>query len=296
MRTVKISGTEIKAPKAISGNHPTPPATPKAHALCVLVGRSRAGKSVAAVNLIKMMGYDYTILVSPTANSNWDILRDLNISQENTYDDLDDPMLIDKIKAKVDVERDDYIKYHEELKGYEKLMKDINKDGSRLQDNMLMRYYRNGGFQRPTHRWNGRKPKIALLIDDSVQSKVFGKKLSALGLLYRHIGAIKGEGAIGISPFIVTQVFKCQGNGLPKPIRSNATLWCLFKNYNLKEKKLISEDLSFGLDPEQFGEMWDGVCDSKPYSFLFVDTSPKPEHLSMFRRCFDEFIIPGKKD
>jgi hypothetical protein len=292
MKTVKISGTKIIAPTAISGNHTTPPALPKAHALCVLVGRSRAGKSVSAVNLIKMMEYDYTILVSPTANSNWDILQNLTIQKDHTFDDLDDPMLIDKVKAIVEAERDDYIKYHEDMKQYNRLMKDMNRDGVRLNDNMLMRFYRNGNFEKPTHKWGGKKPKIALLIDDSVQSKVFGKKLSQLCLLYRHIGSIKGEGAIGISPFIISQIYKSQGNGLPKPVRANATIWCLFKNYNEKEKKLIAEDLSFGMGADRFVDMWDGVCDSKPYSFMFVDTSPKPEHLSMFRRCFDEFIIP----
>jgi len=292
MKTVRIQGATIKAPSAISGNHNTPANCPKAHALVVLVGRSRAGKSVAAINLIKQMEYDRTILISPTANSNWDMLRELKVADGDTFSDLDDPNIIQKVKDMVDQERDDYLKYHEDLKRYNDLMKDINdgKNGRHVEQHML-RFFRNGNFEKPTHKWGGRKPKIALLIDDCVQSKVFGKALSSLCLLYRHLGSIKGEGAIGISPLIITQVYKCQGNGLPKPIRSNCTVWCLFKNYNEKEKSLIAEDLSFGMDSDSFVNMWDSVCDSKEYSFLCVDTSPKSHHLSQFRRCFDEFIV-----
>tara|TARA_R110002074_G_scaffold286936_1_gene458702 strand:- start:527 stop:1408 length:882 start_codon:yes stop_codon:yes gene_type:complete len=291
MKTVKIQGATIKAPTAISGTHSTPASCPKCHALVVLVGRSRAGKSVAAINLIKQMEYDRTILISPTANSNWDMLRELKVEEGDTFADLDDPNIIQKVRDMVDQERDDYIQYHADLKRYNGLMKDINegKNGRHLDQHML-RFFKNGNFEKPTHKWGGRKPKIALLIDDCVQSKVFGKALSSLCLLYRHLGSIKGEGAIGISPFIITQVYRCQGNGLPKPIRSNSTLWCLFKNYNDKEKQLVAEDLSFGMDADSFVNMWDSVCDSKEYSFLFVDTSPKSHHLSQFRRCFDEFI------
>ena len=291
MKTIKIQGAEIKAPKAMSGSHNTPPICPKCHALVVLVGRSRAGKSVAACNLIKQMEYDRTILISPTANSNWDILRDLKIQPGDTFDDLDDPDLIKKVRDLVDEERDDYVRYHEDLKKYNAFMKDLNSDGVPT-DSMLLRFFKKGQFEKPTHKWGGKKPKIALLVDDCVQSKVFGKKLSSLCLLYRHCGSIRGEGAIGISPFIITQVYKAQGNGLPKPIRTNATIWALFKNYNEKEKKLVADDLSFGMNGDAFVNMWDSVCDSKEYSFLFVDTGPKSHHLSQFRRCFDEFILP----
>tara|TARA_R110000787_G_scaffold39114_2_gene98230 strand:- start:8849 stop:9730 length:882 start_codon:yes stop_codon:yes gene_type:complete len=292
MKTIKIQGATIKPPKSMSGSHNTPAICPKCHALVVLVGRSRAGKSVAAINLIKQMEYDRTILISPTANSNWEMLKELKVGEDDTFDDLDDPHIIQKVRDMVDKERDDYVKYHEDLKRYNDLMKDINdgKNGRHLEQYML-RFFKNGNFEKPTHKWGGRKPKIALLIDDCVQSKVFGKKLSQLCLLYRHCGSIKGEGAIGISPFIITQVYKSQGNGLPKPIRSNSTLWCLFKNYNDKEKQLVAEDLSFGMDADSFVDMWDSVCDSKEYSFLFVDTSPKSHHLSQFRRCYDEFIL-----
>ena len=293
MKTVKIQGATIKAPSGVSGNHNTPANCPKAHALTVLVGRSRAGKSVAAINLIKQMGYDRTILISPTADSNWDMLRELKVEDGDTFSDLNDPNIIQKVRDMVDQERDDYLQYHADLKKYKGLMKDINegKNGRHL-DQYMLRFFKNGNFTAPTHRYGGKKPKIALLIDDCVQSKVFGKALSSLCLLYRHLGSIKGEGAIGISPFIITQVYRSAGgNGLPKPIRTNSTLWCLFKNYNEKEKQAVADDLSFGMDSESFVNMWDSVCDSKEYSFLFVDTSPKSHHLSQFRRCFDEFIV-----
>ena len=293
MKTVKIQGATIKAPSGVSGNHNTPANCPKAHALTVLVGRSRAGKSVAAINLIKQMEYDRTILISPTADSNWDMLRELKVEDGDTFSDLNDPNIIQKVRDMVDQERDDYLQYHADLKKYKGLMKDINdgKNGRHL-DQYMLRFFKNGNFEKPTHKWGGKKPKIALLIDDCVQSKVFGKALSSLCLLYRHLGSVKGEGAIGISPFIITQVYKSAGGGgLPKPIRTNSTLWCLFKSYNEKEKQAVADDLSFGMDSESFVNMWDSVCDSKEYSFLFVDTSPKSHHLSQFRRCFDEFIV-----
>ena len=96
LSTQSVKGLQIVPPKETSGAYETSPDMPKMHCVTVIVGKRAAGKSVAAINLIEKMGYDYTIAVSPTMNSNKELMSRLNI--EHTFDDPDDLTCIDKIK------------------------------------------------------------------------------------------------------------------------------------------------------------------------------------------------------
>jgi hypothetical protein len=60
------------------------------------VGKRASGKSTAIINLIERMKFDYCIAVSPTMNSNKELMDRLKI--EHTFEDVDDPNVIDKIK------------------------------------------------------------------------------------------------------------------------------------------------------------------------------------------------------
>ena len=102
LSTQSIKGLEIIPPKQTSGAYETAPDMPKMHCVTVIVGKRAAGKSVAAINLIEKMNYDYTIAVSPTMDSNKEIMSRLNI--EHVFDDPDDLTCIDKIKEIVNEE------------------------------------------------------------------------------------------------------------------------------------------------------------------------------------------------
>ncbi len=294
MKTQKIKNSNIVVPKGPSGVYPTPSEMPKAHGIFIAVARRKGGKSVAISNLARYMDYDRVFLISPTATSNKAILEPLNIDPDDVYEDLDDKDVINHVIEKINQERDQYEEYLEQMKKYKKFLHLLNDDQiTFIPDEMLMDFYEGGLFKPPRPKYPGGKPKLALIVDDAQNSKVFsGKMLSNLCIKLRHYGGLKEGNAVGISVFIMAQNYKCVSGGLPKPVRGNATGWLLFKNFNEKEKAFVSEELAIdNIGKEQFVNLWDSVCDSAPHSFLFVDMDKKDEHRSAFRKNFDEFLI-----
>ena len=207
MKTSKIKNLEIIPPSQESGAYITDPMLPKMHTVSVVIGKRNSGKSVAIVNLIEKMRFDYTILVSPTASSNKELMERLNV--EHTFDDPDDLSIIDEIKKIVQSEAEELERYEEELKEYNKFMSDLRK-GKYLDDDAILKFFGDDSFVKPTHRFNGRKPKIALFCDDCMGSMIYSKprKLNALSTYSRHLGQLKNGGSIGISLFFAIQSFK----------------------------------------------------------------------------------------
>ncbi len=296
MKTVKIKNTDIVVPKGPSGVYETAPELPKCHGIFVAVARRKGGKSVAVSNLARMMDFDRVFLISPTATSNKAILDPLGIDPEDVFEDLDDKNIINNVIEKINQERDEYEQYLEQLKEYKKFLKMLNEPTTSIPDEMLLQFYNGGMFSPPQHRWNGKKPKMALIVDDAQNSKVFsGKMLSNLCIKHRHYGQLKEGNALGISVFIMAQNYKCVSGGLPKPVRGNATGWMLFKNFNEKEKQFVAEELAIdNIHKDDFINMWDDICDSAPHTFLFVDMDKKDHHQSAFRKNFSEFIVRNK--
>jgi hypothetical protein len=293
MKTSKVKGLEIVPPKSESGLYQTDTFMPKMHQVCVAVGKRASGKSTAIVNLIERLKYDYCIAVSPTMNSNKELMDRLKI--EHTFEDVDDPSIIDKIKNIVNAEAEDLERYKDELKRYNKLMKDL-KEGKYLDDDLLLQFFNDENyFQKPEHRWGGLKPRIAVIFDDLLGSGIYSRprKLNGLSTYSRHVGSLKEGGAIGVSLFFLIQSFKCQTGGLNKVIRNQCTSMCLFKTKDKQEMKDVAESVSGEIDEELFNKVYDTAI-KEPYDFLFIDLHKKKEHLSMFRRRFDEFIIPDE--
>lgn len=293
MKTAKVKNLDIIPPKSESGSYPTDTYMPKMHQVCIAVGKRASGKSTAIVNLIERLKFDYCIAVSPTMNSNKELLDRLNI--EHVFEDVDDPSVIDKIKDIVKSEAEDLERYKEELKRYNKLMKDL-KEGKYMDDDLLLRFFGDeGDFMKPEHRWNGEKPRIAVIFDDMLGSGIYSRprKLNGLSTYSRHVGSLKEGGAIGVSLFFMIQSFKCQTGGLNKVIRNQCTSMLLFKTKDRQEMKDVAESVSGEINEELFNKVYDtAIGDGSDYPFLFIDLHKKKEHPSMFRRRFAEFIIP----
>jgi len=293
MKTSKVKGLDIIPPKSESGLYETDTFMPKMHQVCIAVGKRASGKSTAIINLIERLKFDYCIAVSPTMNSNKELMDRLKI--EHTFEDVDDPNVVDKIKDIVKAEAEDLERYKDELKRYNKLMKDL-KDGKYMDDDLLLQFFSNDGyFQKPQHKFNGEKPRIAVIFDDLLGSGIYSRprKLNGLSTYSRHVGSLKEGGAIGVSLFFLIQSFKCQTGGLNKVIRNQCTSMCLFKTKDKQEMKDVAESVSGEIDEELFNKVYDTAI-KEPYDFLFIDLHKKKEHLSMFRRRFDEFIIPDE--
>jgi hypothetical protein len=292
MKTSKVKGLEIVPPKSESGLYTTDTFMPKMHQVCIAVGKRASGKSTAIINLIERMKFDYCIAVSPTMNSNKELMERLNI--EHVFEDVDDPSVIDSIKDIVKKEAEDLERYKEEVKRYNKLMTDL-KDGKYMDDDLLLQFFSDeGNFIKPTHRWNGEKPRIAVLFDDMLGSGIYSRprKLNGLSTYSRHVGQLKEGGAIGVSLFFMIQSFKCQTGGLNKVIRNQCTSMCLFKTKDRQEMKDVAESVSGEISEDIFNKVYDTAI-KEPYDFLFIDLHKKKEHPSMFRRRLDEFIIPN---
>jgi hypothetical protein len=296
MKIVDVKNLEIVPPKNESGSYETAPDMPKMHQVCVIVGKRAAGKSVAAINLIEKMGFDYSIVVSPTMASNKELMGRLKI--EHSFEEIDDPTIIDKIKEIVNEEARDLERYKYEMKEYNKLMSDIKK-GNSLDDNMLLKFfdtntYGLNDFIKPKHRWEGRKPKICVLLDDMLGSMMYSKprKINALATYSRHLGGLEEGGSIGVSLFFLIQSFKAQTGGLSRVIRNQCTSLILFKTKDLHELDDVADSCGGEISKEQFIKVYEeAIGEGKNHEFLFIDLHKKPNHPSQFRRYLHQFII-----
>jgi len=290
LTTKSVKGLQIVPPKETSGAYETADTMPKMHCVTVIVGKRAAGKSVAAINLIEKMGYDYTIAVSPTMNSNKELMSRLNI--EYVFEDPDDLTCIDKIKEIVNEEARDLERYKHEMKEYNKLMKDI-REGHNIGDDLMLKFF-NNDFVKPQHRWGGRRPKICVIFDDMLGSLIYSRprKINALSTYSRHLGQLSEGGSIGVSLFFLIQSFKCQTGGLNRVIRNQCTQLIVFKTKDNKELDDIADSCGGEISKEKFIQVYDYAIETGgDHPFLFIDLHKKPNHPSMFRVCFDKFIL-----
>jgi len=294
MRTLKVKGLEIKPPKKHSGEYTTPDQMPRAHMVNVTIGKRNSGKTTAMINLIENMNYDYAIVISPTMQSNKELMERLNV--RHTFDDPDDPSVVDNIKAIIQKEADDIKRYKEDMRRYNKLVKAMKNPSAVISDEDLIEFFSDGDFQKPEHEWDGRPPMVICLIDDCLGSMLYSKprKLNALSTYSRHIGPLEEGGAVGISLAFLIQSFKCQTGGLSKTIRNQCTNLIVFKTKDNAEKKDIYDSVAGEIDEDTFSRVYDqAIGTGEDYPFLFIDLHKKPNHPSMFRRRFNEFILPG---
>ena len=163
----------------------------------------------------------------------------------------------------------------------------------KLSDDDLEGFYRDGDFQPPKHKWNGKRCCMCLIIDDAMGSLLYQRprKLNQFTIYHRHLGQLKEGGALGCSLFFLVQSYKAQSGGITRAIRGNVTSMILFSNKNEKMLQEIAEELAGEVAPEVFFQVYKKAIQQK-HDFLFVDLHRKPNHPSAFRRNLDTFFIP----
>ncbi len=175
-------------------------------------------------------------------------------------------------------------------------MKMLNKDDIfKLPDELLLMFYKNGNFEPPTHKWNGRKPCLAILFDDCLGSGIFTKgirKLNSLTIYHRHLGQLKEGGSLGCSLFFLVQSYKAQAGGISKCIRGNTTALAIGRTKSEKELDDIAEECGAEVDKDTFLKVHKEATKDTKYDFLFIDFHKKDNHPSPFRKNLDTFIIP----
>jgi hypothetical protein len=294
MKIITTKGLDITVPKGSAFAYDTDPALPKAHMVNLTIGKRGAGKSVAVTNLINKLKFDRVLAISPTFKSNSQLMKSLNIDPDDVFEDLDDPKIVDNVIAKVDAERDDLVRYNNEMREYRMLIKELKNGHSPVRDDTLLKFFYDNNFHPPQHKYNGRNPFIALLVDDAQGSKLFrDKKITGLVIKHRHLGSFEDDRpSIGISPFFLVQNFRSQAGGISRAIRNNATNVILFKSKDETELKQIASELSGEISTEQFMKAYDMAMKDEPHAFLFIDMHPKKEHPSGLRSKFNKFLIP----
>ncbi len=298
MKTEHIKNCEIKVPKSNAFAIETALHLPRLHCNMLFVAKRGSGKSVKMTNMIRMLqesgSMDRAFVISPTFNSNKALLKQLNIEDEDIYSDPDDESVIQQIIDAVDDEREDYERYHEQMKQYKKFMKLLHGSKFDIPDEMLLDFYHEGEFKPPEHRWKGRKPTLGLIIDDCQSTKIFrSRKFLNMVTRHRHLGQFKEGGALGLSLFICIQNFTASGGGCPRAVRNNVTHLVVFKTKDQKELQQIAESCSGEIDIDTFYKVHEyAMCNGGEFPSLFIDLHKKDNHPSGFRINYDTFIIP----
>ena len=204
------------------------------HCLLVACGKSKSGKGFFITNLLHQLkqagSMDRIFLVSDTAKSNKKMLERLKIDEDDIFPTEDDSC-IDEIINRIEKERDDLVEYRERLKLYEQFkafMEDARfKDLDEITPEMLLFFNPDTGeFEKPKHRYNGKKPVIGIFFDDVQSTPIMAsKRFRNLAIKARHVGAFdSGETPLGCSLFIAIQNWTSVGQeGVPKSIRGNLT-------------------------------------------------------------------------
>ena len=104
----------------------------------------------------------------------------------------------------------------------------------------------------PQHKWNGKKPVIAVFVDDAQSSKLFRlARFLNLCIRHRHVGSFE-KTRMGLSLFICVQNYTAQHGGIPKAIRDNVSTMMLYKTRSSNVLKTIMEDISDQITDEEF--------------------------------------------
>ena len=261
------------------------------------LGKRGSGKSLSTSNFLKilhnMKRLDRIILVSATYENNSHYYAGLPLDVEK---DIIEPE-VNSAQRVVDIVEEEarlYDKYFEDLEKYKKLMK-IIKEGKEDIYDIDENLFFSETLEKPTYKYmrNGvpYKPIIVAYFDDTQGTYALSpkSKVNYLAIRQRHIGNTIHK-ALGVSLIFSCQNYCSASQGLPKTIRGNATILCVFKNKNKRELDVIAQECAGEVDVDKFNEVFEEAT-KEDYGFLTIDFNKKKTHPSMFRKCFNEFIL-----
>lgn len=278
----------------------TPDDQVKMHQLLLAVAKKGSGKSTAVCNLLSFLRKDKALdrlfVITSTYESNkplFDFLK-LPVDKDDVYHPDEDPKeIIQDIIDKVTEETREFDEYtqkkylHEQMKRALKKVQ-TDRDIGNLDPALLIAAHDEEVLEgRPEHKYNGKKPVLALFIDDCQSTKLFRTdKFLNMCIRHRHIGSSE-DTRMGISVFICVQNYTATHGGIPKAIRDNVTTMMLYKTRSSQVLKTIMEDISDSITDEEFFDAYEKATSQGDHDFLFIDWHPKKHR---FRRCFNEYI------
>jgi hypothetical protein len=276
---------------------PVCPSTPndwfKIPFVMLSVAKRMSGKTCSMTQFLhhlqKMGKLDRLIVISPTYANNKHYFEGLPVAMEDVIEpNLESAQIVmDKLAE----EGREYDQYYEKLKKWRQLQKYLNSDKPiHSIDPELLLMFSDDLTKKPQHRYGGRKPVIVAFFDDCQNTAAFSpkSKISYLTIKHRHVGQTQ-NGAIGCNLMMACQNYTSNSGGIPKTVRGNVTILCVFKNKNIKELQDISSECSGECDVEQFFRLHKQAT-STDYGFLTIDFNRKKCHPSMFRSCWNRWL------
>jgi hypothetical protein len=263
---------------------------PRMYFVYLGIGSRGSGKTYSCVKLLK--AYEsgivdaYTknkmsqriILFSPTVDANPVFNSLTHLHEDDIHTEYNDNMLLEVIDD-IKRERIETIEYQRKSKLYRKFIRIKRIDDLSYEELLQLEKMDYEPPKMPKY-YNG--CVVHLILDDLVGSSAFksvGKSaLTNIVLKNRHLG---------INIIILSQNLKA----IPKSIRTNTSIFCLFKFANNKILDDLYEEVSNTLTLEQFHELYE-YATSDEHDYLFVDFT-QPKELR-FKKNLDKILSINK--
>lgn len=270
----------------------TPEGVPPLHTLCIMAGKRGAGKTTACVSMLRFYRRhkcaDRIFWISPTCGSNKAYLQELGVKDDDCYDSPDNAAM-DAVVAAIEAENKEWEEYLKALKAWKRLRKADNVEQLTVQelidaDSMGLLE----GEGKPKAKY-GHKPVLHVVLDDSMGSRLFvpgpKSRLTNVAIKHRHIG-----NGLGASLWLLVQSYSSHGS-LPRSIRENATVVCLYWTTQEAQRAKMAEELSDRRGEEVFLEAYRQAAEDDEHAFLMIDYSLKGE--GRYRQNWDGAFLPA---
>ena len=292
MKVRHVSDFEIRPPKKAAFQIQTPPDVPKQHSLTIFSARRGGGKSVACTSYVKKLmdvgAMQRVMVITPTLASNKEIFAPLAIQDTDVLEPSKTALaaVIERVEQEKK-EHDEYVAKKRKYREFSKAMRDATCVEA-IPTSLMIEALDGGYFEGPPkwkHADDSHPTYCMLIIDDCLSLPMMMNPSSGLVntcIKHRHIAD-----GLGLSIAMLVQTY-CAVGGLPRPIRENCTLLCLFKLKDQNQLKKVHEEIGSDVNLEQFDKFF-SYATSKPFGFLTVDFNAKtPEQT--FRCCFNEYL------
>lgn len=308
MKIVKSKAKHLKIKVPPNSNVPveSPVDAFKHHGIHVYVGKRGAGKSTAVcsyLNMLKKAGCaDRILCISSTLGSNMALMDSLSVDVDNDVFDPDDVNVVEKYRAILDSERDEYVSDLNKMSRYKEFISLYSSADNiyNIPDETLLEFTDEEGNLLPAPKLKyGHRPCIHIWVDDAQSTPIFGnRKFLNSVIKHRHESAMpykRGDkkfcGAIGCSMYICVQNYTSTHNGIPRAVRNNATVLVVVgKSQDKKELQNIYSSVAGEISEEDFFKAYTYATNEQHGSF-WIDLHPKPEHPSRFRKNLNEYIL-----
>ena len=286
---------KIALPKGGGVEVETPPDFFRLPFVMLSIAKRMSGKTCSMSGFLHILHHmgrlDRVILVSPTFKNNQHYYAGLPLTDviEPTIESAQ--LVMDKLKEEGKL----YDEYFDKMKRWTELMKLVKYSKTNIDDiDETLFYDLDEMLAKPTYKYmrDGKpcKPVVVVFFDDCQNTMAFSpkSKVSYLTIKHRHVGETI-HGSIGVNLMFACQNYTSNSGGIPKTIRGNTTILCVFKNKNQKELDLISEECSGECDSTNFMQVFEQATD-EDYGFLTIDFNRKKAHPSMFRKCWNRWL------